>query len=169
MITLSEQGRKTDRFPPLRIPGRGEHKSYCGAPITRYNVWCNAIRIAQEVATNMITVMAECSGCHQTFFYPRSSGGGRRRTWCDDCAPKHKRDATKQRVRRHRVSAAKQHELPAMTVHIMSCNGKTYCGSSKWGSVAKAVSEAIRQGRVRGRICKTCYRLFQADLGGVKR
>jgi len=114
----------------------------------------------------MVERIGTCRQCNQLFYYSAKSWAGKGRVTCDKHRDERRREQTANRVRRHRMNQKQSPELPAMTVHIMSCNGKTYCGSTKWGSVAKAVADAIRDGRVRGRICKTCYKLFQADLGG---
>ena len=116
-----------------------------------------------------MTTVSTCRICHRQFFYAGPEKGGRKRVMCDECLPKHKRDATRQRVRKHRQDVKKaQADKPILIVHIRSCNGKTYCGRKFSTREAQTIAEMRHAGKIDTIMCKACHKAFMADDGSAK-
>lgn len=115
----------------------------------------------------METRIGTCKVDGQMFTYQASSWAGKGRTTCDEHRKQIKAKQTRERVRKHRMSKD-QNEKKFITVHIQSCNQKSYCGRPWSDYEARATSGEILKGRIKGRVCKSCLRLFEADLGGSK-
>lgn len=111
---------------------------------------------------------SKCIDCHQGFFYRRAEYQGRVRSVCDKCVSDHKKKGTRERVRKFRMNAKKNDVSPAVTVHIGSCNGKSFCGRAWTAQDAATLSGEILKGHIKGSICKSCLRGFEGATGGVK-
>jgi hypothetical protein len=115
----------------------------------------------------MSTVLTVCRKCENMFMNDRPTGRGRYKLYCPTCAPKVKRELANDRVARYRAAHSEKKLKPVtLTIHINTCNGRTYCGRLRSETSAEERIAAAGDRKVNIVQCKTCRKAFNADLRG---